>query len=73
MIRLAADNTPVEAAWAAFDHAAIVFNRLYRDDNLIPDNADARARRMKQAEEVLRLWSAWRALYLADDSPRPAA
>ncbi|QQV76506.1 hypothetical protein H5J25_13735 [Sphingomonas aliaeris] len=73
MIRLAADNTPVEAAWAAFDHAAIVFNRLYRDDNLITDSAEARGRRMKQAEEVLRLWNAWRALYLGDDSPRPAA
>lgn len=73
MIRLAADNSMVAVAWAAFDRAAIALNRIYRDEALDDDTADARAVRMAKAEEVLRLWNAWRALFLNDGDPRTAA
>ncbi|MCP3732051.1 hypothetical protein M9978_16625 [Sphingomonas sp. MG17] len=74
-IRLAASNDPVDAAWAAFDAAAIRFKRMYdRVERLSIDHE--RAARMEAAQEVARLWDEWRALYLAasgDDEPRPAA
>lgn len=73
MIRLAADNSPVDIAWGAFDAAAIDLNRMYREVDPATDTAADRARRMKAGKEVLLLWNAWRALFLADDQPRPAA
>lgn len=75
MIRLAVENTPVEAAWAAFDAAAISFHALYgaAADMERADTPEARGARMKAAQEVVRLWDEWRALFLAEDDPRPAA
>ncbi len=67
MIRVVASNSPIDAAWAAFDAAAIELNRMYR----FPRASEANERRVK-AQEVLRLWDAWRALFLGDE-PRPAA
>lgn len=75
MIRLAVENSPAEAAWAAFDTAAISFHAQYAAacemDDI--DTVQARAARMKAAQEVARLWDEWRALFLAEQDPRPAA
>lgn len=75
MIRLAVENSPVEAAWAAFDAAAIAFHAMYgaAADTGREDTAEARAARMKAAKEVSRLWDEWRALFLADAGPETAA
>jgi hypothetical protein len=75
MIRLAVENSPVEAAWAAFDAAAIAFHSQYAAASVmrVNDTAGASAARMKAAEEVARLWDEWRALFLAESDPRPAA
>lgn len=73
MITLATTTSPIDAAWAAFDAAAIAMHRMYRNADQATDTPDARAMRMAKAEEVLRLWNAWRALFLADAEPRPAA
>lgn len=72
MIRLAARNTPVDAAWAAFDEAAIGLSRLYRMADATTETAAAREDRMKRCAEVVRLWDAWRALFLSDE-PEDAA
>lgn len=75
MIRLAVENSPAEAAWAAFDAAALSFYAMYGSaaDMRVSDTAEARAARMKAAHDVARLWDEWRGLYLADVDPRPAA
>jgi hypothetical protein len=79
MMRLAVENTPAEAAWAVFDAAAIAFHRMYGDaanvaaEPGLSEGPEGRAQRMKAAEEVARLWDEWRALFLADSGPRPAA
>lgn len=72
MIRLAADNSPVEVAWAAFDAAAIRFHRMYATRDPMHDSAEHRAERMALAQDVAKLWDEWRALFLGDE-PRPAA
>ena len=75
MIRLAVENTPVEAAWAAFDAAAISFHALYgaAADVEREDTPEARSARMKAAQEAARLSDEWRSLFLAENDPRPAA
>lgn len=75
MIRLAVENSPAEAAWAAFDAAAIAFYSMYGTAARAGqgDTPEARVARMKAAEEVTRLWEEWRALFLAENDPRPAA
>ena len=74
MIRLASSQTPVEAAWAAFDAAAIRFHRMYAKADNLHDTDGDRATRMAAAQEVARLWEEWRALYLTEGAePRPAA
>lgn len=74
MIRLAAENSPVEAAWAAFDTAAIAFYRMYGAVAYNRDDApEMRAARMKAAQDVVRLWDEWRVLFVAEIDPRPAA
>lgn len=74
MIRLAVDNSPVEAAWAAFDAAAIAFHAQYRAVAYRrEDTPEMRAARMKAAQDVARLWDEWRALFLADGNPGDAA
>lgn len=77
MIRVVASNSPVEAAWAAFDAAALSFHALYgaAADSEREDTAQTRAIRMKAAQEVVGLWDDFRNLYLADagHDPMPAA
>lgn len=72
MIRLAASNSPVEAAWAAFDDAAIELHRLYRAAERLPETAAARAYRMERSIRVVKLWDAWRALFLGATEPGKA-
>ena len=73
MIRLAIENTPASVAWAAFDAAAIRYHRGYAAVGESTDTEEARARRMKDAEELVRLWDEWRALFDAENEPKPAA
>jgi hypothetical protein len=77
VIRLAVENSPVEAAWAAFDAAALALHQIYAAvdpfDPIFGDTTDGRRLRMSKAQEVARLWEEWRALYLAESDPRPAA
>jgi hypothetical protein len=73
-IRLAAENTPEAAAWAAFDTAALDLQALYAEAGREADAAvPTRRKRMEKAMEVNRLWAAWRELFLATDEPRPVA
>lgn len=73
MMHLAVENSPVEAAWAAFDTAALRLHALYQEGNPTWDSpAESEARR-ELAHEVSRLWREWQALFLADDDTRPAA
>ena len=74
MMHVVVSNSPVEAAWAAFDAAAIGFHRMYGVADPLFDSAADRARRMYAAEEVVRLWDEWRTLFLGESGdPRPAA
>lgn len=73
-LTLAASNSPVEAAWAAFDTAAIRLHRLYGRDDFTLDTPEQRERRQRAAQEVVRLWDEWQKLFLGDQpDPRPAA
>lgn len=74
MIRLAADNSPEEAAWAAFDAAALRLHAAYRcADPRREDSSGIRAERKELAIEAVHLWAEWRDLFLGGDAPRPAA
>lgn len=67
MIHLAVENSPIDAAWAAFDAAAIRLNRMYAECSPDWDTpAEVEARRQLSIE-VVRLWSAFQALFLGDD------
>lgn len=72
MVHLVSTTSPVDAAWAAFDAAAIRLHRMYADGRL-GDPDELRAERMALSQEVSRLWDEWRSLYLGTDEPRPAA
>lgn len=73
-IRVIASNDPVDAAFAAFDAAAIRFHRMYGKAQ-IDDSPEERAERMRAGQEVVRLWDEWRELFLSvgGEDPRPAA
>lgn len=73
MIRVAASNSPVEVAWAAYDAAELRRLRLYQQLDVAADTPLARHARMKAAEESARLHEEWRKLFLSDNDPRPAA
>lgn len=74
MLTLAATSTPDEVAWAAFDAAAMTFQRMYQLADPMTDTEAERARRRAASLEVARLWDEWRTLFLADaPEPRPAA
>lgn len=74
MIRLAVSNSPVDAAWAEFDTAAILLHRMYANAGPTDTPAD-RMMRMEASQDVVRLWDTWRDLFLTinGDEPRPAA
>ena len=72
MTVLTSNNSPIDMAWSAFDAAAIELHRMYPGVDPAKDTSAERARRMERAEDVLRLWNAWRALFLGDET-RPAA
>ena len=73
MIHIAASNSPVEIAWAAFDAAAIRLNELYARADGVPDTPAERKARYDLSLEVVRLWNEFRILLVGDDDPRPAA
>ena len=72
MIRVVASNYPVEVGWAAFHAAAIRFHRIYANADRLHDTDADRARWIKVAQEVARLWDEWCKLFAAAE-PRPAA
>lgn len=73
-IRLAASNSPVEAAWAAYDAAALELWHMYDQAKCGDEEAAAgRSDRMAKAQDVARLWRAFIDLFEADSDPRPAA
>lgn len=74
MIQLAASNSPVDAAWAAFDTAALRLHAMYQDGSPTWDSPAESAARRELAEEVVRLWDEWRTLFVGSEpDPRPAA
>ena len=75
MIRLAVENSPTDVAWRAFDKAALALHQRYaadacRSSGMSPPERTAR---MRAAQEVVRLWDEWRALFLAADTMGGAA
>lgn len=74
MIQLAASNSPVDAAWAAYDAAAIRLHVMHQRAAKAPDTMAGLAERRRLAIEVARLWKEFETLFNADDGePRPAA
>lgn len=71
MIRLASTQSSVDAAWSAFDCAAIRLHRMYSEQDT--DTPKHRAARMALAQDVARLWDEYRALFLADGDERGTA
>ncbi|MBM7405667.1 MULTISPECIES: hypothetical protein [Sphingomonas] len=71
MIRLAVENSSVEAAWAAFDAAALALHARYSAaERGTADTAQARTARMQAAQEVARLWDRFMELFLAGLEPK---
>lgn len=73
MMHLAVENSPVEAAWAAFDTAALRLHALYQDGSPTWDSPAESDARRELAQEVARLWKEWQALFLGDDAGPGAA
>lgn len=71
-VKLVAENSPVEIAWANFDAAAIRLNLKYQERPLL-DTPEKVADRMAAAQDAARLWDEWRALFLASPNPEDAA
>ncbi len=72
MLTCVASNTPAEAAWAAYDAAAIALHSLYAAAAEMDreDSPAERVARMRAGQEVVRLWDEWRALFLSEQRPR---
>jgi hypothetical protein len=71
MIRLVVENSPVEAAWAAFDAAALSLHALYSAaERGTADTTQDRTARIQAAQEVARLWDQFTKLFLADSEPK---
>lgn len=65
-MRLASANSPAAAAWAAYDAAMLSLQRLYSLSAPGDDAPAMKAARARKAEETVKLWAAWRQLFLAD-------
>jgi len=72
MMHLAFEQSPVDAAWAAFDAAAIRLNRMYAECSPDWDTPEETTARRELSIEVVRLWNEFRTLLVGQD-PRPAA
>ncbi|ALJ14092.1 hypothetical protein [Sphingopyxis macrogoltabida] len=73
MMRLAYEQSPVEAAWAAFDAARIRLHAMYDFAVEEADTMAGSADRCKLAIEVWRLQKEFEALLAADTGPESAA
>lgn len=72
-MHLAASNSPVTVAWAAYDAAELKRHGLYVQHAALADTPAARDDRLRACEEAASLWARWRDLYLGGEPPRPAA
>lgn len=72
-IRLAFEQTPVEAAWAAYDAAAIRLHSMHQQAAFEPDTMAGSADRRELALEVARLWKEFEALFSGEPGPGEAA
>lgn len=74
MMHLAFEQSPVEAAWAAYDAALIELHVMYEQAALEADTGAGRADRLEKFAEVQRLEAKFRALFVGEDAgPETAA
>lgn len=72
--RVVASNSPEDAAWAAFDAAALRMHMLYAEATRdCSDTTERRKERLDAATDAARLWDEWRDLFLNEDDPNPGA
>jgi TorA maturation chaperone TorD len=73
MMHLAFEQSPVAAAWAAYDTALIELHAMYEQAALETDTGAGRDDRLEKFAEVQRLEAEFKSLFLGDDAGPGAA